>query len=283
MIITFHTMRRRRKMYTDHGRMSVCFCVCLSSYAFFHYCTYSYFNVTLGNGWRYPLVVHIEIIFKSVHRLCCYCNIQKHELKMLASSRTCCIVYNIIMHTISKELLCNLKNCRNGNYIGHMPFLVPSWVLKHKSKWTNWLLCHTIMLFDKVTTWRKCAQCTVNYYFQFYLISLFCRQSTPGWLPKKKHCNTCPCVYSVLWYCWLSNRKCILPLKTIPAIPLVFLYVTPRMHMLYVSCKDDQLECQARRSWPPVFRQVVTLAGLAEWLTVWCLWHWQLSCHWTAW
>ena len=37
--------------------------------AFLHYCMY--FSVPLGSGWRYPLVVHLEVILKLVNGLCC--------------------------------------------------------------------------------------------------------------------------------------------------------------------------------------------------------------------
>ena len=62
-VITFHIRHSNTKYIVATG---VCVCqvsVFLSVDAFLCYCTYcTYFSITLGNVWRYPVVVHLEII-----------------------------------------------------------------------------------------------------------------------------------------------------------------------------------------------------------------------------
>ena len=66
--------------------LSVCLWVSLSGDAFLHNCTL-YFNVTLGNIWVYPLVVHFEINVKFVHRFLFYGNIQAGKYTLQRCSR----------------------------------------------------------------------------------------------------------------------------------------------------------------------------------------------------
>jgi len=69
-VVTFCMRRRRREMYSDHARLSVCLCVCLSAAASPHYCTDP--DVTWGNGRGCPLVVQYWVDLQSVHGfLCC--------------------------------------------------------------------------------------------------------------------------------------------------------------------------------------------------------------------
>jgi len=68
----------------------VCVCVCLSGDAFLHCCTY--FCMTLGNSWGYPLVINAP-----GNNLCIGCvtvatgNIGTFEHEMLANACACCI------------------------------------------------------------------------------------------------------------------------------------------------------------------------------------------------
>ena len=67
----------------------VCVCLCVSGNALLRYCMY--FSVTVGNGSQYHLVVHHEIIFKSVHGLFCYSNTREPGREMLASACISCV------------------------------------------------------------------------------------------------------------------------------------------------------------------------------------------------
>jgi len=66
--ITLRVSRRRREMYTGHGRL----CVCVSLAAFAHYCTDP--GVTWGMV-GVPLVVRCWADMQSVHGFRCYDNI----------------------------------------------------------------------------------------------------------------------------------------------------------------------------------------------------------------
>ena len=78
-MITSRVSRRRREMYSGHGRLcvfvsvSVCVSVCLYLAAFPHYCTDLY--MSWGNGRRYHLVVHYWTDLQSLHGFRCYDNI----------------------------------------------------------------------------------------------------------------------------------------------------------------------------------------------------------------
>ena len=50
-----------------------------------------------GNVWDYPVIVNLEIMFKSARGLCCYGNIPELEREMLAYSGSCCIIIIIII------------------------------------------------------------------------------------------------------------------------------------------------------------------------------------------
>jgi len=71
------------------SRLSVCLCVCLSvPHRFQHYCMDP--DVTWGNSWGCPLVVHYWPDLQSVHGFCCY---SSAEREMSALYSIMCVVY----------------------------------------------------------------------------------------------------------------------------------------------------------------------------------------------
>ena len=99
----------------------LCVCVCLSGDAFLHCCSYFYSYVTLRNVWGYHLVVHLEIIFKSViwfrHygiiHVCIHYKVVAAEGKMLASDclySLCCWFKWICCDVLQVEIIGRLSN-----------------------------------------------------------------------------------------------------------------------------------------------------------------------------
>jgi len=71
ILVTFRVRHSRGEMYIGYGRL----CVCLSRAAFPHYCTDP--DVTWENGRGCSLVVHYWADLQSMHKFCCYDNIQE--------------------------------------------------------------------------------------------------------------------------------------------------------------------------------------------------------------
>jgi len=91
----------------------VCMCVCcLRIPSFLHY--HTHFNVTFGHVWGCPLVVHLEIIFKSVHRFCCcykynkLCTLQRRSRQMQNVSK-CLLLTALVWEVMHSPLSVHLS------------------------------------------------------------------------------------------------------------------------------------------------------------------------------
>jgi len=82
-------------MYSGHGRLCVCQCVCLSLAAFPHYCTDA--DVTWANGRGCPLVVHYGADSQSVHGFQCYDNIAPNAKCQRVLVFVVCLIHDIII------------------------------------------------------------------------------------------------------------------------------------------------------------------------------------------
>ena len=104
-LTTFRVRRRRREVYSDHGRLSVyqciCLSVCLSLAAFPRYCTAP--DVTWGNGTGCPVVLHYWADLQSVHGFRCYDNIAPNAKCQRVLVLTLCLV-RLVVNLLYSEL-----------------------------------------------------------------------------------------------------------------------------------------------------------------------------------